>query len=39
MTADINNDLSERLQGAYYSRIKTLRGLDSMETGQRYLDG
>ena len=39
MKAAINNNLSERLQGTYRSRIKTLRGLDSMETGQRYLDG
>ena len=39
MTADINNNLSERLQGTYRDRIKTLRGLDSLETGQRYLDG
>ena len=37
--ADINNNLSERLQGTYRDRIKTLRGLDSIETGQRYLDG
>ena len=39
MTADINNNLSERLQGTFRDRIKTLRGLDSRETGQRYLDG
>ena len=39
LTADINNNLSERLQGTYRDRIKTLRGLDSLETGQRYLDG
>ena len=39
MTADINNDLSERLQGTFRDRIKTLRGLDSQKTGQRYLDG
>ena len=37
--ADINNNLSERLQGTYRDRIKTLRGLDSLESGQRYLDG
>ena len=35
----INNNMSERLQGTYRSRVKTLRGLDSIETGQRYLDG
>ena len=39
LTADINNNLSERLQGTFRDRIKTLRGLESMETGQRYLDG
>ena len=39
MKADINNNLSERLQGTFKDRIKTLRGLDSLETGQRYLDG
>ena len=39
LTANINNNLSERLQGTYRDRIKTLRGLDSLETGQRYLDG
>ena len=37
--ADINNNLSERLQGTYRDRIKTLRGLDNIESGQRYLDG
>ena len=31
--------MSERLQGSYRARIKTLRGLDSLESGQRYLDG
>ena len=39
LRADINNNLSERLQGTFRSRIKTLRGMDSRETGQRYLDG
>ena len=39
MAADINNNLSERLQGTFRDRIKTLRGLDSRTTGQRYLDG
>ena len=37
--ADNNNNLSERLQGTFRDRVKTLRGLDSRETGQRYLDG
>ena len=39
LTADINNNLSERLQGTFRDRIKTLRGMDSLKTGQRYLDG
>ena len=37
--AEINNNLSERLQGTYRQRTKTMRGLDSLESGQRYLDG
>ena len=37
--ADINNNLSERLQGTFRDRIKVLRGLDTIESGQRYLDG
>lgn len=37
--AELNNNLSERLQGTFRDRIKTLRGLDSRKTGQRYLDG
>ena len=39
LRADINNNLSERLQGTLRDRIKMLRGLDSRTTGQRYLDG
>ena len=39
LTAEINNNLSERVQGTYRDRIKTLRGLDNLESGQRYLDG
>jgi transposase-like protein len=39
LTSSLNNNMSERLQGTYRSREKTLRGLDSVETGQRYLDG
>ena len=39
LDTDINNNLSERLQDTYKDRIKALRGLDSLETGQRYLDG
>ena len=37
--ADINNNLSERLQGTFRDRDKTLRGLKSMETGQAYING
>ena len=39
MTASVNNNLSERLQGTFRDRIKTLRGLDNIKSGQRYLDG
>ena len=39
LTAEVNNNLSERLQGTYRDREKTLRGLESIETGQRFLDG
>ena len=39
LRSTLNNNMSERLQGTYRSREKTLRGLDSMETAQRYLDG
>ena len=39
LTAEVNNNLSERLQGTYRDREKTLRGLESIETGQRWLDG
>ena len=31
LTSSLNNNMSERLQGTYRSRIKTLRGLDSLE--------
>ena len=39
LAAEVNNNLTERLQETYRERQKTLRGLDSIETGQRYLDG
>ena len=39
LAAEVNNNLSERLQGTYRDREKTLRGLESIETGQRFLDG
>ena len=39
LTAEVNNNQSERLQGTYRDREKTLRGLGSIESGQRYLDG
>ena len=35
----INNNLSERLQGTLRERIKTLRGLQNVETTQEYIDG
>ena len=37
--AELNNNLSERLQGTIRDREKTLRGLDGLESGQRYFDG
>ena len=39
LRSSVNNNMSERLQGTYRSREKTLRGLDSIESAQRYLDG
>ena len=39
LRSTLNNNMSERLQGTYRSREKTLRGLDSKESAQRYLDG
>ncbi len=39
ITAEVNNNLSERLQGTFRERSKTMRGLQSRETGQRFLDG
>ena len=35
----VNNNLSERLQGTFRQRTKTLRGLETRLTGQRFLDG
>ena len=35
----INNNLSERLQGTFRDRDKTLRGLEGRDTGQSYIDG
>ncbi len=37
--AELNNNLSERLQGTIKDRVKTMRGLDGLESGQRYFDG
>lgn len=37
--AEINNNLSERLQGTIRDRDKTLRGLKKRDTGQAYIDG
>ena len=39
LTAELNNNRSERLQGTYRQRTKTLLGLDSRASGQTYLDG
>ena len=35
----VNNNMSERLQGAFRQRTKTQRGLEARRTGQDYLDG
>ena len=37
--AQINNNLSERLQGTFRDRDKTLRALKRRDTGQAYIDG
>ncbi len=37
--AEINNNLSERLQGTFRDRDKVLRGLEGRDTGQAYIDG
>lgn len=37
--AEVNNNLSERLQGTFRGRNKTLRGLKDQDTGQEFLDG
>ena len=37
--ARVNNNLSERLQGTIRDRENTLRGLEGLESGQRYFDG
>lgn len=36
---ELNNNLSERLQGTFRDRDKTLRGLKQQESGQTYIDG
>ena len=35
----VNNNHSERLQGSFRQRTKTMRGLQTRASGQRYLDG
>lgn len=37
--AEVNNNLSERLQGTFRQRVKVLRGLQSRESAQLFLDG
>ena len=39
LSAEINNNLSERLQGSIRERDKVLRAMKSRESGQNYLDG
>ena len=35
----INNNLSERMQGTYRQRIKTMRGMGDLTSAQQFLDG
>ena len=37
--SSLNNNLSERLQGTIRSRDKTRRGMESIRTGQAFMDG
>ena len=39
LRAEVNNNLSERMQGIIRERDKVLRAMKSRETGQNYLDG
>ncbi len=39
LESELNNNRSERMQGTFRDRTKTLRGLEGRESGQRYLDG
>ncbi len=39
ITAAISNNFSEPLQGTFRERAKTLRGLETIRTGQQFLDG
>ena len=39
ITAEVHNNLSERLQGTFRARTKTMRGMDTRTSGQAYLDG
>ena len=39
ITSWLNNNMIERLNGTYRAREKTLRGLNSLKSGQHYIDG
>ena len=39
LDSELNNNRSERLQGTFRDRTKTLRGLQERASGQKYLDG
>ena len=39
LAAEPNNNRSERLQGTFRERAKTMRGLQSRQSGQKFLDG
>lgn len=39
LDSELNNNRSERMQGTFRDRTKTMRGLQGRASGQRYLDG
>ena len=39
LSAELNNNMSERLQGTFREQAKTMRGLQSRQSGQKFLDG
>lgn len=39
LNSRLNNNICERQQGIYRDRLRVVRGLESIETGQQFLDG